>query len=343
MTHLFILLTKGGLGGGDAGGGLFLILILLGLLLLFGFILTYAVGGIIAILSLFFDKINRDTPQTKEYDGPLSVNFKFILIFIGIASWLAFIIVPAVRSCDISGWYIAWCTIYPFIYFYIYSIFKKIYLQKLYTIYTNDEKKAKQSLLVLIICIIGIVILGIYFIAYSSPGNRVDRFNAKLTKAKESELLESECIEGFRLGMTYSEYCDQVEKLLYDNVLERDSTGEYLFYNKYNTEEYNNSKLYLEPKFRYKRLSQLAISVYNGMGDKGVIKELHTSGRLAYFKKLAVPEPTVTLGGTFKTPDYSDGPNQLYNYYARDELFLKDNMLIVISPCQIRFVNMRDQ
>ena len=339
MIHLFILLTKGGLGGGDAGGGLFLILILLGLLLLFGFILTYAIGGILGLSWLFFDKITKDSSLDAEYEGQFSIGTKFTLISLGIASWLAFIIVPTVRDIDISGWYIAWCTVYPFIYGYIYIIFKHFYFRHLQII---GEKGAKRSLIALIICVIAFSIFVAFALAYTSPGNRVDRFNAKLTKAKESEMIENECIEGFRLGMTYSEYCDQVEKLLNDNVLERDSTGEYLFYNKYNTEEYNNSKLYLEPKFHYKRLSQLAISVYNGMGDKGVIKELHTSGRLAYFKKLAVPEPTVTLDGTFKTPEYNDGPNQLYNYYARDELFLKDNMLIVISPCQIRFVNMRD-
>ncbi len=41
-------------------------------------------------------------------------------------------------------------------------------------------------------------------------------------------------------------------------------------------------------------------------------------------------------------PEYSNGPDQLYNYYANDELFLKDNMLIVISVLQIKFINMRD-
>ena len=339
MMYFFILLTKGGLGGGHAGGGLFLILILIGLLLLFGFILTYAAGGILGLSSFLFDRITKDSSLDAEYEGQFSIGAKFALISLGVASWLAFIIVPTVRDTDISGWYIAWCTVYPFIYVYIYIIFKYFYFKHLHTI---GEKRAKRSLIVLIICLIAFSSFVAFVLAYTSPGKRVDRFNVKISKAKESELLESECIEGLRLGMTFSEYCDQVEKLINDNVLERDSTGEYLFYNKYNTEEYNNSKLYFEPKFRYKRLSQLAINVYNGMGDKGVIKELHTSGRLAYFRKLAVPEPTVTLNGTFKIPDYSDGPEQLYNYYAKDELYLKDNMLIVISSLQIKFINMHD-
>ena len=337
--HLFIILTKGGLGGGDAGGGAFLVLILLGLLLLFGYILMYAVAGILGLSMRFYDKITKDSTWEREYKGSFSIGAKIALISLGIASWLAFIIIPIVRNADQSGWYIAWCTVYPFIYGYIYAIFKHFYFRRLHTL---KENKAQQSIVVLIICIIAIFGFITFAIVYTSPAKRVDRFNATISKAKKSELLESECIEGFRLGMSYSEYCNQVEKLINDNVLERDSTGEYLFYNKYNTEEYNDSKLYLEPVFHNGHLSQLAISVYNGMGDKGVVKDLHASGRLAYFKKLAVPEPTVTLGGTFKTPDYSDGPNQLYNYYARDELFFKDNMLIVISLCQIRFVNMRD-
>ena len=339
MTSLFILLTKGGLGGGDAGGGLFLILILLGLFILFGYILTHAAGGILGILWLFYDELTKGTSLDKEYDGPLSIGAKYALISLGVASWLAFIIVPTVRDTDTSGWYIFWCTVYPFIYGYIYIILRHFYFRHLYKIGT---KKAKQSLVALIICIIAIFLLTIFAIAYTSPSNRVDRFNAILSKAQKSELIESECIEGFRLGMPFSEYCDNVDRLINDSLLERDSTGEYLFYNKYNTEEYNNSKLYLEPVFCDGHLSQLAFSVYNGMGDKGLTLELHSSGRLVGFKKLVVPELTFTSDGDAKVLEYSNGPDQLYNYYANDELFLKDNMLIVISVLQIKFINMRD-
>lgn len=339
MMHLFIILTKGGLGGGDAGGGAFLVLILLGLLLLFGYILTYAVAGILGISLGFYDKITKDSSWKKEYNGQLSFVAKFAMISLGIASWLAFIIIPIVRNADQSGWYIAWCTVYPFIYGYIYAIFKHFYFRHLHTL---KENKAQQSIVVLIICIIAIIGFITFAIVYTSPAKRVDRFNATISKAEKSELIESECIEGFQLGMPFTEYCNQVEKLINNNVLERDSTGEYLFYNKYNTEEYNDSKLYLEPVFHNGHLSQLAISVYNGMGDKGVVKDLHASGRLAYFRKLAVPEPTVTSGGKTKKPKYSDGPKKLYNYYSQDELYLKDNMLIVISFLQIKFINMRD-
>lgn len=339
MTSSFILLTKGGLGGGDAGGGLFLILILLGLLILLGYILTYAAGGILSIFWLFFDKLTKGTSLGTEYNGSLSIGAKFALISLGVASWLAFIIVPIARDADTSGWYILWCTVYPFLYGYIYIIFRHFFFRYLYSI---GAKKAKQSLIALIICVIAVFILAIYAIAYTSPSNRVDRFNAILSQAKESELIESECIEGFRLGMSFSEYCDQVNQLINDSLLERDSTGKYLFYNKYNTEEFNNSKLYLEPVFRNGNLSQLAISVYNGMGEKGLILELHTSGRLAGFRRLVIPELTFTPGGVVKKPDYSDGPDKLYDYYDNDELFLKDNMLIVISALQIRFINMRD-
>ena len=339
MTHLFILLNKVGFGGGDAGGGFFLILILLGLLLLFGRIFIYAAGSIFGVSWFFFDKITKETALDSEYEGPLSVGAKFTLISLGVASWLAFIIVPTARNADTSGWYIFWCTVYPFLYGYLYIIFKHFYFRHLYTL---GEKGAKRSITVLIIGVLTVSAFIIFAVSYTSPSKRVDRFNATLSKAKKSELIESECIEGFRLGMSFTEYCDQVDQLINDGLLERDSTGNYLFYNKYNTEEYNNSKLYLEPVFRNERLSQLAISVYCGMGEKGVVQELHTSGRLAGFSKLVVPELAFTSDGEVKKPNYSDGQEKLYDYYNYDKLFLKDNMLIVISELQIRFVNMRD-
>ena len=291
----------------------------------------------------FFDqyaKITQKTCLEVEFKHPLVNLVKTVVIIFGIGLWVLGIV--AMASFDISffPWIWLWAILMPVLYIFQYAIWKHFYLRHLYKLSIG---KAKRSIYCLTCLILLISTLLIYLLVHNSADSRINRFNAILAEARESEFVEKECIEGITLGMQYVEYNKHLEELEANGLIEKENG--YILYTKYNTPEFYDSKLYIEEYYRGGRIYKMEIKTYSGNGLHGLELDLFSSGRMNGFKKIDIPETKFTSNAEFLHPDYFYSYCNSKNLYEYgDELFIKDNMLIIISRMysRITFVNMRD-
>lgn len=338
MTILFSLLFKGALGGG--GGGALGLLFLLAIIALVGYALIYIVAVIIAMMNIIFDKTTNDSYLDKEYEGPLSMNVKVAFIALGVAGWLTIIILPAARDAENQWTYFFLALLYPFLFIFFYRFWKHFYFRRLYKM---SEKKAMRSIRLSITGIFIIACCGVYAIVYTSAGSRIDRFDKTIIKAEQSPVVETDCfLPDIHLGMNRADYEMVIERMIeHDSVTVSDFDRKTI-YVVYSTDR--DRSMSITPTFSYGSLAMLHLGDYGGAGSDHLKWDIRKSGRLKQFKPLRVPSSDVDSKGNLHYPrhmhdfcnDYEN--NKLYNY--DDDLYIKDNMLIVFTFMGISFIDM---
>ena len=334
-----VLWFKGGLGGGG-GGGAFALLLVLALLVLAGYVAVYAIGGLVGMFSLLFERQTKATSLDLEYLGPLCSTAKVAVIVLGLAGWIAMIVIPVVRDTDVSWLYIAAGVLYPFAFFYLYQLWKHFFFRRLYKM---GELRAKRVIRMFLVGLALVAAVSVYVLAATSAGGRIDRFDRMVERAEQSpEVLTGCFLPGVALGMDIGEYYEVIGRMReHDSVMLSDYDGNTLYVT-YSTDR--DRSMSITPTFANGRLAMLHFGDYGGLGSDSLKADIVRSGMLAGFRRVKVPPAKINSRGDLRYPRHMHDfcniyvRNRLYNY--DDELYIKDNMLVVFTVMGVSFVDM---
>ena len=173
----------------------------------------------------------------------------------------------------------------------------------------------------------------------NSPNNQLNRFDKVVLSSVVAETKENDCFEGYRFGMSRSEYYQHTQELIAAGLVEYDSVGGYLYLG-FDNQENNYCKLSIAPLFyNGEELYFIKFSLYSAYDD--AIKDTiyhrvnHHGWKRAIVPTFSFKNGKVRFPVFIKNAFDNNAP-----YEEGDEVFIKDNMMIVIRHYSVEFYNM---
>ena len=173
----------------------------------------------------------------------------------------------------------------------------------------------------------------------NSPNNQLNRFDKVVLSSVVAETKENYCFEGYRFGMSRSEYYQHTQELIAAGLVEYDSVDGYLYLG-FDNQENNYCKLSIVPSFyNGEELYFIKFSLYKGCDD--AIKDTiyhrvnHHGWKRAIVPTFSFKNGKVRFPVFIKNAFDNNAP-----YEEGDEVFIKDNMMIVIRHYSVEFYNM---
>lgn len=291
-------------------------------------------------INLYFKIIDK-THEDREYEGSMRLPALILMVatgfFINIVGVIFLVNKTNISTVDA----VILCLAGFLIYFYLFAYWKHFYFIWLYKM---PVRKAEKRILWFMVAIVVLWMMIILIVFHTSDAKNIQRFDDKLIKSEQSEIVETDCVAGFRMGMTVSEYNEHINRLVSDGQAVYDSVINSYVYTKYDSPKYNDSKIGLYPMFYCGKLYRIEFTCMSGFGINVLVRDVKKACRDNGYRLLKIPEAYVTSDAEVVFPRHykcwTCSKENLYEY--EDELYLKNNMLVDIGPFSMEFINMPD-
>ena len=288
-----------------------------------------------------YSRITDKTFFEETYEGPLLSLVLWLVGLSGVAVWVLLI----TREATMDSVLLTLACVFVFVPAYVFAffLFRHFYSRFLH----KRGRWAKWHLTFMIALIVASWTAAVWMMVARTPAYKMNQFNKVIEACEQSEAVEKEFFAGFRVGMTADEFNALADSLCQQGLARWDTSSldksvqlQYLGYN--SSKDYHYCILRVFCSF-YKGDEYLYhVGLHSMVGSDiaafkaDVLERLGKEG----WRHLDLPEPYYDDG--FRLPKYQvrmgfDTEN-LYN--DDDNIYVKDNMLVVVRPYNVDFYDM---